>query len=274
MPVNMPDQTTKAILCFVMYFIIKVTAKVEQIERCPRGHARNERQRNLCGNASLYHCIPDSKCQLYQFCADPQEPPRIDTLFMFNDSIHNISIETLTFTNTELYEDLSLYFCKYSLEMSNNKLFEAIVKRLDTNATNNSFKQPCTPPDVEHVLPTFDSCQINFKCAETRNVSDFKLLVYQNGKLVSHQFKIGLSNQSGFYKVDFLLCFLNNNKLNEYTLEADTISTIKDNSSNAHSHGTIIGSIVGTLCTLIIIIVAIFVIKKRLSRRTQESFLI
>lgn len=250
-----------SILCFVLYlFIIQVIAKWEQVESCPRGKHRIKRQSDLCGNASSYHCIPDDNCQLHQFCADPQESLVIDTLFISNHSIFVESIKNISSTNTELYGDLSLYFCKYSSrEILNDTLYTNILKRLDTKADYNSFKQHCRSPDDEHVLSTLDSCEIRFKCAQTRKVMDFKLLVFHNGELLSHEFEMGLSNRSDFYKVGFLLCFLNNKKLYEYKLDIESDSNATNASSSRLSDKlSPIGIIAGVLVPVIAILTSLF----------------
>ncbi|CAC5425674.1 unnamed protein product [Mytilus coruscus] len=239
---------------FILYLGLSVTisccfATLEKVDKCPVGQQRIEHQRDLCDNATLYHCIPDANCQLYQFCSDPQESPQIVIPFISKDKhIYNKTVN-IPSTNTELYGDLTLYFCKYSSgKILNNQSFTNILKRLDTKIPN-VYKLPCTYPNVEHVLPTLGSCEMESKCFRTGKVMNFKLLVFHNGKLISHGFEIDLSNQSDFYKAGFLLCVLNNKKLYDYILEAEIIPTIKGPVSNGPSdelslYGIIVGFLV------------------------------
>ncbi|CAC5425666.1 unnamed protein product [Mytilus coruscus] len=244
---------------FIIYFGLFATiawslATSEKVDNCPVGQQRIERQRELCDNATLYHCISDAKCQLHQFCADPQESQPMNTLFIFSGWTQNEPKGNFPSTNTELYGDLSLFFCKYSSRKTFNELFTYILKRLDTNANIiNSFKVPCTFPDAEHVLPALDSCEMKFKCAKTRKMVDFKLLVFHNRKLISHGFEMGLSNRTEFYKVGFLLCVLNNEKFYDYKLKPQISPPNKGSVSNSPSDElSIYGIIVGFLVQIIL----------------------
>lgn len=266
MPVNMPEQPRQAIVCFVMYFIIEVTAQWEQIESCPRGHDRIERQRNLCGNASLYHCIPDDNCQLHQFCANPQAPPLLDILFIANDSLFVESIKNIPYTNTELYGDLTLYICQYFTEkISNGELFKYILKRIDIEYKDRPlFKLPCKFSEYEYILPTLDTCKIQSKCFQTRKMDRFKLLNFNNGTLSLHEFEIAPSNRRHFYTVGFLLCVIANNSLHEYIFNEESIPTLKDNSSNAHYYGLLV-------IPVIIIIISAICVRKKLRQRKDTD---
>lgn len=231
------------LLNFGLYHIIPARAKREPVESCPRGQQRIERQSNLCVKATFYHCIPDATCQLYQFCADPQKSPQIVIPFISKDKKINETV-IIPSTNTELYRDLTLYFCQYySGVISDNKLLEDIIKRLDTKILN-IYTQRCTSPDDEHVLPTFGSCEIGSNCFQIGKVMTFKLFIFHNKTLISQDVKMGLSNGSDVHKVRILLCVFNKSKLYEYKFD-----------KNSNPNGTIasdevltyIGIIVGLL---------------------------
>lgn len=244
---------------FIIYFGLFATitwslATSEKVDNCPVGQQRMERQRELCDNATWYHCISDAKCQLHQFCAIPQKSKPMNTLYIFSGLTQNVPKVKFPSTNTELYGDLSLFFCKYSSRKTLNELFTNILKRLDTNADIiNSFKVPCIKPYQEHVLPALDSCEMKFKCAETRKVMDFKLLVFHNRKLISHDFDMGLSNRTDYYKVGFLLCVLSNEKFYDFKLESESSPPIKDSVSNSpRDELSIYGILAGILVHLVL----------------------
>lgn len=51
---------------------------------------------------------------------------------------------------------------------------------------------------------------------KTEKVKGIKLFIFHNGELLLKEFPMGLSNNTNYYKLAFLLCKLDNNEFDDY----------------------------------------------------------
>lgn len=191
---------------------VAILTECLRVNICPTGQERLNVRNELCDDPVLYHCIPDSNCDLHEICTIPNEHLPIEILTIQNEFLYQKHVETAPITNTELYGNLALFLCQYSKgNYLNDTTFVDVQTRLNiTIQYQRSFRTKCRFPYDEHILPASGSCNINNKCLKTEKVADIKLFILYNGKLLLKEYTMGWSNNSNYYKLAFLLCELAN----------------------------------------------------------------
>ncbi|VDI02112.1 Hypothetical predicted protein [Mytilus galloprovincialis] len=191
---------------------VAILTECRRVNICPTGQERLNVKNELCDDPALYHCIPDSNCDLHEICIYPNVTLQIQILTIQNESLYWKHVATAPITNTELYGNLALFLCQYSMgNYLNDTTFVDVQTRLNiTIQYQHSFRTKCLFPYDEHILPASGSCTINNKCLKTEKVADIKLFILYNGILLLKEYTMGWSNNSNYYKLAFLLCELAN----------------------------------------------------------------
>lgn len=242
------------------------------VNECPEGRERYLEKANFCTNSSLYHCLPDETCKLHKICIQPVKSASVFVILNVKGTLFPEYVVSIPNSNVDVYELFSLFVCKLSvLDTVDTQLFDKILQKLNISVPNSSgsYTKPCTLPTIHHYLATLD-CEMKKSCNEPRMSPNVRLYIYNESafkrdKLNLHEFNMGASNSSFYYRIGFILCTLE--RIKNYHEEefdkkdkdswildlSDALRTNVTVNTELHNPKIIAGVIVGIIASCIVI---------------------